>query len=386
MSRSFKAFIECKMLSWARSFANTPLEIAAKAAGVSPERLIEWESGDSQPTVRQLHLLAKKYRLPFAVFYLSDPPDFRIPKVRDFRSLGGLEPVLDDYILLFEIRDASEKREIILEYQEEQLSGSPKLPFGISIGDDSSAVSAKIRESLAITMNVQFKWRETRIAFNALRDLVEGLGIMVLQTSALDLSTMRGFSLDLMPLPVIVVNRKDAYAGRSFTLFHELTHICLQTSALCNLQVEHVHDKENQAVEIFCNSVAAQALVPNEDLLSQQIVVTHGSEYWNNVEISDLSRRYGSSREVIVRRLLELGLTTKEFYESKREEYQENSETRSSPKGGYVPPAVNISSLLGRRFITTLFSALDQGKITPNDFSDYAGIKLKHFDKLRAIA
>ena len=89
---------------------------------------------------------------------------------------------------------------------------------------------------------------------------------------------------------------------------------------------------------------------------------------------------------MIVRRLLELGLTTKEFYESKREEYREDFEKRSSQKGGPVAPAVNVSSLLGRRFITTLFSALDQGKITPNDFSDYAGVKLKHLDKLRAIA
>jgi transcriptional regulator with XRE-family HTH domain len=226
-----KAVIEGEMLSWARSLTNTPLEIAAKAAGVTPEHLLDWESGESQPTIRQLHLLAKKYRLPFAVFYLSDPPDFRIPKVRDFRSLEGLEPVLDDYVLLSEIRNAWEKREVILEYQEEQLSASPQLPFGISVGDDSSTVSAEIRESLGITMDMQSTWRETRNAFNALRDIVENLGILVLQTSALDLSTMRGFSLDLLPLPVVVVNRKDAYAGRSFTLLHELTHICLQTSA-----------------------------------------------------------------------------------------------------------------------------------------------------------
>ncbi len=385
MANALKAIVEGRMLSWAREFSKTAIEAAAKASAVTTEKILAWENGSDKPTVRQLRLLAKKYRFPLALFFLPNPPDFQIPKVRDFRSIEGIESHIDEYSLYTEIRNAFDKREILIEYQEAE-NAIDDLAFDVSTEEGSSSIATKIRNAIGLTMEAQVQWRDNRTAFNELRNLIESKGALILQTSEMDLSLMRGFSLDIFPIPVIVVNRKDAYAGRSFTLIHELTHVLLRTSAICNYITKETSDDERWRTEVFCNSVAAQTLVPADDFKTQAVVINHEGVTWENAEISELARRYNASREVIVRRLLELGLTSKSFYERKRNEFKEEHEKWQDKKGGFVPPAINVSSLLGRKYITTMLTALDQGKITLNDFSDYVGMKLKHLDELRVIA
>ena len=385
MANALKAIVEGRMLSWAREFSKTTIEEAAKASVVSTEKIIAWENGSEKPTVRQLRLLAKKFRFPLALFYLPDPPDFHIPKVRDFRSIEGIESHIDEYKLTVEIRNAFEKREILVEYQEAE-NELDNLALDVSPEENSASLATRIRNAIGLTVEAQVQWRDNRTAFNELRDLIESKGALILQTSEIDLSVMRGFSLDIFPIPVIVVNRKDAYAGRSFTLIHELSHVLLRTSAICNYNIKESGDNDQWRTEVFCNSVAAQTLVPEDDFKKQNVVVNHKGNTWDDGEVAELARRYNASREVIVRRLLELGLTNRTFYEKKRNEFKDEYEKWHDKKSGFVPPAVNVSSLLGRKYIATMLSALDQGKITLNDFSDYVGMKLKHLDELRIIA
>ena len=45
-----------------------------------------WESGDEQPTFRQLEQIARKTLTPFGYFFLSEPPEEKLP-IPDFRTL-----------------------------------------------------------------------------------------------------------------------------------------------------------------------------------------------------------------------------------------------------------------------------------------------------------
>ena len=54
-----KAFITPNVLKWARESARMTEEIAATKVSVSLDKLKEWESGASQPTIRQAQTLAK---------------------------------------------------------------------------------------------------------------------------------------------------------------------------------------------------------------------------------------------------------------------------------------------------------------------------------------
>jgi transcriptional regulator with XRE-family HTH domain len=73
-----KAHITPKVFKWARESARMSEQIAASKVSVSPDRLIDWENGNSTPTIRQAQNLAKAYRRPFALFFLPDiPQDFQ---------------------------------------------------------------------------------------------------------------------------------------------------------------------------------------------------------------------------------------------------------------------------------------------------------------------
>jgi len=385
MATSAKALVEANLVAWARLETRTPLEGAARAVGVEQDRLLAWESGQDQPTVRQLRMLAKKYRVPFALFYLGQPPESHIPKFRDFRTIPEFEIEHFDRVLLAELRQASDRREVVLEYT----PATPPLPAGFplnaTIRDDRDELAARLRSSLGLDITIQTHWRTQAGAFNGLRELIENNGFLVLQIDSMPLSALRGFSVSLFPLPVIVVNRKDAYAGRLFTLAHELVHVAVETSSVCDLSESKGRDPEAELTEVFCNAVAARALVPTADLVSQPDVETATSAEWPDHVLESLARRYQVSREVIVRRLLDIGRTTLSFYQAKRQQYEQEIANLPKRPSGQVPAAVDAFSLLGRRYVTTMLAALDTRAVTSSDFSAYTGLRLKHLARLRDL-
>lgn len=83
---------------------------------------------------------------------------------------------------------------------------------------------------------------------------------------------------------------------------HELVHLFKRESSLCN---DMSSSASTLSEEVFCNAVAGELLVPKRAL---RIVLEHG-HYFAPYSIDDIKRvadRFSVSREVIVRRLLEL--------------------------------------------------------------------------------
>ena len=196
---------------------------------------------------------------------------------------------------------------------------------------------------------------------------------------------MRGFALYYGVLPIISVNRKDSYAARIFTLMHELVHLMLRMESLCDIAEEsNYHSKDDLSIEVFCNSVAACTLVPRDALLSDenlqcaQDLTTDGE-----MALKKMSRRFSVSREVIVRRMLTLGLVDQEFYVKKRAQYCKELALRPSTKGGFVMPATDVLSSAGKPYVSLTLENFNRGNITTSDVSDYLGIKLKHLDSLQ---
>ncbi len=156
-------------------------------------------------------------------------------------------------------------------------------------------------------------------------------------------------------------------------MLHETTHILLRSGGLCDLAGE-------QGIEIFCNHVAGAALVPSARLLKEQVLLAHGrSAEWADEEIEGLAQTYSVSQEVLVRRLLTLSLTTKAFYEKKRRQYLEEFE-RLPKRKGFVSPAVDAVSALGKPYIRLVLDAFRSLKLTANDVADYLGVRLKHLE------
>ncbi|MGH7193451.1 MAG: ImmA/IrrE family metallo-endopeptidase, partial [Candidatus Saccharimonadales bacterium] len=208
-------------------------------------------------------------------------------------------------------------------------------------------------------------------------------GVLVFQSKRSELTEMRGYSIAQFPLPVVVLNRKDAPAGRAFTLLHELTHLMLRSSGVCDLDERPDRSPGDQRTEVYCNHVAGAALLPRRSLLAHPAVQAHGGEpAWRQDELELLARHYSVSREVVLRRLLIAGRTSKPFYEKTRNQLQRDYEKRQKNEG-FVTPSADAVSTAGKPFVRLVLGAYNDDRLTTSDVSDYLGVKLKHLDKIR---
>ncbi len=369
---------------WARQSVAMDLEHAATRLRVSPEKLRSWESGESRPTVKQLFTIASVYRQNFAAFYLPSPPAVFQPPLTDYRRLPAGKARKKSPELWMDVREAIDRRAICLELYGERGESPPEFPTTAKTAEDPEQVGGRIRFLVRIAYEEQRSWKDRRTAFNRWREAIESIGVLVFQSREVDLGEMRGYSVAMQPLPVVVVNRKDSPAGRQFTLLHELTHLMLHTSGLCDLEVPSRYPRMERTTEVFCNHVAGAALVPSVNLLEEPIVYSHRGMVWQDGELESLAATYSVSREVILRRLLILGRTSQRFYESKREQFQQQYELLSKPKG-FLTPYRDLISAAGKPFVSLVLSAYHDDHLTASDVSEYFGVNLKHLDKIHSL-
>ena len=198
-----------------------------------------------------------------------------------------------------------------------------------TVADAPSALADRLRARVGVNLDTQFGWREQYTALRNWTDAVEACGVLVSQFSDVEVIEARGFSLIDHFFPLVALNGKDAPRAKVFTLFHELAHISLGAAGVCDL---HDSGDDGQSrVEIFCNQVAADFLVPSPALLNDLVVARHRGAEWGDDELLQLSTRFSVSQEVILRRLLTLGRTTLSFYRRKRDEYRQQQETLEGP-------------------------------------------------------
>lgn len=358
---------------------------AASKLGMNQEKLEQWESGELSPTIRQLRNLAKTYRVNFGALFLPEPPATFRPPVKDYRLHHGAVAGKIDPEIAIDLRLHLNAREIALELESELEQDQAPFNLSCSMNDSPDEVAEQIRTSLGISFQVQKRFRGSRVAFNAWRDAIASAGVLVIQSSKVALNDMRGYSVFFDQLPLLVVNRKDAYSARTFTLIHELTHLLLRSSGLCDLSSEPGGQPQEQKLEVFCNSVASQVLVPDAILLSYQEIRGVAQEAWTDEILAPIARDFGVSREVVLRKLLDHGLTTRAFYLENRDRYtQEAIKYKQKQKGGFVPPAVDVVSTKGRQYVSLVFDALNSGVITAGDAVDFLGVKVKHFSTIES--
>ena len=398
MAARVKSTINPALLTWARETAGfTPIEAATRLK-IGEARLAAWEdpADEDAPSIPQLRKIAALFRRPLAVFYLQEaPPRFAV--MRDLRRLPGAGPRSYSPAVQLEIRAANERRELALELARDLEQEIPEFTLSARIQEDSESVGARIRTALGITASLQLNWHDNdgRAAFNAWRVRIENLGVLVFQTTRFSSDEASGFAIAADTLPAIAVNRNDAPTRRTFSLVHELAHLMLRVSGVSDLETDVDRPPEDQRIEIFCNRVAAAALMPRDALLTERHVVARGvrSVDWSDAEIHDLARDFNVSREAILRRLLTLNRTTDDFYRQKRTQYKAeyfNNQKHKKEKIAETEMKRNMPqetiSNFGKRFVNMLLDNYHQDRMTLSEISGYLGLKVKHFPKLEEVS
>ena len=386
------------LITWARETAGfTPAE-AAKRLDIEEARLAAWEDPavDEAPSIPQLRKLAALFRRPLAVFYMAEAPK-RFTVMRDLRRLPGTGTRRYSPAVQLEIRAAYERRELALELAADLEQEPPKFALGATDKEDPEVVGTRIRDALKVTTELQANWRDNdgRTGFNAWRHRIEGAGALVFQTTRFATEEASGFAIAADNLPVIAVNRKDVLTRRTFSLLHELAHLMVRVSGVSELETDVDRPPEDQRIEVFCNHVAAAALIPKDALLAEPRVVAQGarSVNWTDAEIGELARLFNVSREALLRRLLTFGRTTDDFYKQKRSQYiaeylankARQKEDAAEEEMKRNMPQETVSNF-GRPLIRMLLDNYYQDRITLSEVSGYLGLKVKHIPKLEEVA
>lgn len=372
--KSQYAYVNRKMLKWAREQAGLSLE---EAAGNQQKaiKLEKVEKGEAYFTFPQLIEIANRFKRPIGFFYLNNPPleEFEL---EDFRTIESKKiafpPKLREQIIKI-----NEKRDFLIEFPEYNLNYDYSWVKSVSLENNIEIAAKKIEKILELQNVDRKKWRTEYDALNGWRAIIELKGVLIFQISGISIENMRGFSISKVPFPVIALNTQDAPLGRIFTMLHEFCHIMLNKGGICKFSIDQ---NEHNQIEQYCNAVAGVILVPILELLKSDIVQNHStSEPWNEDELKELSRYFWVSKEVILRRLLDNGLTDKQFYQERRHYW---NSLESSKKGGPVPIETKVLSRNPRSFIKSVLDAMYDEKITMSDVSYYLDMSLKHLSKL----
>ncbi|MCX6271028.1 MAG: XRE family transcriptional regulator [Bacteroidetes bacterium] len=385
-----KAFITPNVLKWARESARISLETAAAKVSVPSERLKEWEEGESQPTIRQAQILARAYKRPFALIFLPDVPrDFQ--PLQDYRKMGSKSLGTASIFIMREIR---QKQTWISEVYEE--NKEEKLPF---VGRfDITANPNQVAEDILRTLGIVPAAYKSDNPISEWISKAEAKGIFISRTSfihsrlKLDSDEIQGFAIADPYAPFVFINSDDWNAPQLFTLVHELAHIWIGKSGISNDISPEIEDRGKfHPVELFCNEVAANALIPLAIISNLE-----KSTFSSSREVFKIAKVLGISSFAFLVRALNLKLISANLYlkmkaeadlEFKafliREEEKRAKQKESDKKGGpnYFLLQLNRNS---RLFTQTVLDAFRGGFIEPTQASNLLNVQVNKFQKLEA--
>lgn len=362
--------VKPELLRWARERAGVAQEnLAAKF-----RKLSEWESGDTQPTLKQLEAFAHAVHAPVGYLFLSKPPEEGTP-IPDFRTFAGHAVRRPSPNLLDTIYACQERQSWYRDFA--RVAGEPDLGFvgSASVKTPPETVAARMRETLGFDLAAR---RECPTWTDALRLFIrqtDKAGILVMVNGIvmsnnhrrLDPAEFRGFALCDPLAPLIFVNGKDTKAAQMFTLAHELAHIWLGASALSNLGA--APNTGFCREEVWCNAVAAEFLVPLHALQSD----LRRDESLPDV-LPRLARTFKVSTLVILRRLLDAGRLTRERFDVAWA--QENERLRKLVQtGGGGDFYRTTVARVGRRFAHALVASTLEGQTLYRDAFRMLGVK-----------
>lgn len=371
------AKINGTILKWARESSGYELAEISKKLKIKDEKFLEWENGTSFPTMPKLKAIGELFKRPTSIFFLQNiPSEISIPT--DYRLHANTLSNSISPKLRIEMRNCLQKREVAIELAEELDQKFQKFSFELqptnNINFDYLANEAKrFREIFGLSNEVQFDFKDSYGLFNFLRSKIEAMGILVFQSSLGDATEFRGMALYFELVPLIIINTKDSINARIFSLMHEFSHILMRTSGICNLEEDS--DLPNQIIEIHCNSFSGNFLVPKE-ALEEQVRLSGFNQ------TKTIANKFNVSEEVILRRMTDLNLITREIYLEKRKELIRLYKDNKKDEKNIVMPYTKSLAYNGVLFTSLIMNSLYSEKIDLSHASIYLGLKLKHFGKI----
>ena len=227
-------------------------------------------------------------------------------------------------------------------------------------------------------------------------DKAETKGIFISRTSfihsrlTLDSKEIQGFTITDPYAPFIFVNSKDWNAPQLFTLVHELAHIWIAESGISNeIEPELKHKDEMHPVELFCNEVAANVLMPVDVMKNFNATIFDSA-----TKVFKASKILGVSTFAFLVRALNLQLIPFNKYrnlknEAEREfqaflQSEEKKKAKQKEREGGPNPYMLRLNKNSRLFTQIVLDAFRSGFIEPTQASNLLNTQVNKFSKLEA--
>lgn len=379
-TRRLQITLQPQVLRWARERAGLSIEDLAKRAQVGSERAREWEDSGTI-SIAQADRLASVTHTPVGFLYLKRAPEDILP-IADLRTVGDRplrrpSPDLLETVFQMQRRQAWMRGELI----EDE---APPVPFvgAFTTADDPESVAQAMREALGLDSDWARDESTWTNALRTLRERMEETGVLVVingvvgnnTSRKLDLDEFRGFALVDQYAPLIFVNNADYKSAQMFTLVHELAHVLIGEDGVSTFEDMH---PVPHGIEVFCNKVAAEFLIPSELLL----------DYWTKVSdtfdpYQGIARRFKVSVLVAARRALDLGLINRSSFLDFYRDYvsQEYHKKETGSDGGNFWN--NQNTRLGRRFGAAVVRAVRKGRLQYREAYSLTGLTGAGFENL----
>lgn len=374
------AYVSAPVIKWARERAGlSSEELAVHLQKVSASQVNAWERGESCPTFSQAEQLAEKLRLPFAILFMDEPPEIKlpIPDLRTVAQTSRQKPTLEFFDV---VSDALIRQRWYREYQEQR--EAPPIPFvGSFRSSDSTALVAKdMAERLGINDELRNECSTWQEFFVSCVKRAEHLGVLVMRsgvvrhnpTRTLQVEEFRGFAISDKLAPLVFINSRDAKAAQIFTLAHELVHIWIGASGVSNPKPKKKAAELPHGIERFCNQVAAQLLVPASGL---ETIWTDKKSAVENVRA--VATYYRVSAIVALMRAYSLDkMGYKLFSQLLDAEYQRLERPKKEDDEGGGNFWTTFSARNSSSFVKAVTNSLREDKVTYRDAANLLGISI----------
>jgi len=269
----------------------------------------------------------------------------------------------------------------VLQLQLEELYEGRK-PVEINLIDrfagqtSSNSIAEDIRGYLNIPLKEQFSWNSQELAFKNWRNAIERNGIFIFK-DAFRNNSYSGFCIYHEKYPIIFINNSFPISRQIFTLFHELWHLLIKKGGISfrNSNTLEKYHEPFSLIEVECNQFAGELLVPLKSLDINTLLV-------DEIAINELAKKYSVSREVILRKYMDIGLIKSDLYRQWADKWIQEAEKIKTKKGeGGGDYYRTQKQYLGENYINFVLSKYYQNRITLENLSDYLHIKEKNFTK-----
>lgn len=371
--------IQPEIISWALGQAREE-QLGTKLMN----NIKQWLDGTKTPTFNQIEDFSRKANIPLGYFFLQTPPVEQLQLI-EYRTVDSAELAHPSRNLIDTIHEMESVQAWMKEYRQE--TGFDVLPVVGSLkgNDDFKHIAETIRNNLDLSDIWYESCTNMNAAFNYVRSRLEECGIVVMLNGVVGKNTHRTLSVDEFRAfamvdewaPLIFINGADSQGARLFSLFHEIAHIWLGENDLYN---DRGNSREVKPIEILCNAVAGELMVPFDKFLVEWNAATYAD---SGEKIKNLARHFKCGESVIARKAFDAKKISYDLYKSiiddAIEAYRQMKENKESNGGNYYN---TMGNRLDGCFVRALCESINSGRTTYSEAYRLTNTSRKTFSEI----